>query len=137
VTISAVPKTSAVSADSRARSLLDACRCAKAAEDNRGRDTLVLDLTDVTAIVDFFVITTGASGRQMNAIAEEIDRVMRSGGSRPRGIEGQKDSNWILHDFGDIVLHVFSPEARKLYDLEHLWADAPRIDWKATLAANV
>jgi len=133
VTITAAPKNSGVSADARARSLRDACRCARAAEDSRGKDTLVLDLTEVTPIVDYFVITTGASGRQMNAVAEEVDRVMRAAGSRPRGIEGQKDSSWILHDFGDIVLHVFSPEARKLYDLEHLWADAPRLDWKAAL----
>ena len=69
----------------------------------------------------------------MRAVAEEVDRVMRISGSRPRGIEGQNDTNWILHDFGDIVLHVFSPQARELYDLEHLWADAPHIDWKAAL----
>src|SRR5262245_9391992 len=67
VTITAVPKNSGISADARARSLMDACRCARAAEDSRGKDTLVLDLTDVTPIVDYFVITTGASGRQMNA----------------------------------------------------------------------
>lgn len=133
VTITASSSNPNGFSDSRARSFMDACLCAKAAEDTRGKETLVLDLTDVTPIVDFFVITTGASGRQMNAVAEEVDRVMRTTGSRPRGIEGKKDSNWILHDFGDIVLHVFSPEARKLYDLEHLWADAPRIDWKAAL----
>lgn len=91
---------------------------------------LVLDLTGVTPIADYFVIATGTSGRQMRALAEEVDRVLRESGTRPAGIEGKDDSQWILHDFGDIVLHVFSPEARKLYDLEHLWADAPRIDWK-------
>ena len=133
MTISALKRSSNGFSDAHARSLKAACLCAQAAEDSRGKETLVLDLTDVTRIVDFFVITTGASGRQMNAVAEEVDRVMCTTGSRPRGIEGKKDSNWILHDFGDIVLHVFSPEARKLYDLEHLWADAPRIDWKAAL----
>lgn len=91
----------------------------------------MLDLTDVTPIADYFVIATGASGRQMRAIAEEVDRLLKANGSRPMGIEGKDDSQWILHDFGDIVLHVFSPEARQLYDLEHLWADAPRVDWKA------
>jgi len=99
----------------------------------KGKDTIVLDLTEVTAIVDYFVITTGTSGRQMQSVADEIQRTMRTTGSRPRSVEGQHDANWILEDFGDIVLHVFSPEARKLYDLEHLWADAPRIDWKAEL----
>lgn len=119
------------------RSLKAACQAARTAEDLRGKDTLVLDLTDVTPIVDFFVITTGSSGRQMRSLAEEVERMMRSHGSRARGIEGQTDANWILHDFGDIVLHVFSPEARKLYDLEHLWADAPRVDWKAALEQSV
>ena len=111
-----------------------ACRCAQTAEDLRGKDTIVLDLTEVTAIVDYFVITTGTSGRQMRSVADEIERTIRSNtGSRPRSVEGENDANWILEDFGDIVLHVFSDEARKLYDLEHLWADAPRIDWKAEL----
>jgi ribosome-associated protein len=132
-TITASTKKTVTLSDARARSLRAACWSAKAAEDMRGKETLVLDLTEVTPIVDYFVITTGASGRQMNAVADEVDRVMRGEGSRPRGVEGRKDSSWILHDFGDIVLHVFSPEARKLYDLEHLWADAPRIDWKAAL----
>jgi ribosome-associated protein len=99
----------------------------------RGKDTIVLDLTEVTAIVDYFVITTGSSGRQMRSVVDEVERSMRSSGSRPRSVEGINDANWILEDFGDIVVHVFSPEARKLYDLEHLWADAPRVDWKAEL----
>lgn len=133
MTITASTKKSSLPSHARARSLKAACLCAKAAEDSRGKETLVLDLTDVTPIVDYFVITTGASGRQMKAVADEVDRVMRGTGSRPRGVEGEKDASWILHDFGDIVLHVFSPEARQLYDLEHLWADAPRIDWKAAL----
>lgn len=67
----------------------------------------------------------------MKSLAAEVDRVLREHGSRPMGVEGQTGANWILHDFGDIVLHVFSPEARKLYDLEHLWADAPHVDWQA------
>src|SRR5258707_611099 len=107
VTITASTRKSGVSTELRARSLNTACLCAKAAEDLRGKETLVLDLTEVTPIVDYFVITTGASGRQMRSVAEEVDRVMRAHGSRPRGIEGHNDVSWILHDFGDIVLHVF------------------------------
>jgi ribosome-associated protein len=129
----AIPRTSS-STDARAtarqQSLSLACRCAQVAEELRGKDTTVLDLTAVTPIADFFVITTGTSGRQMRAVAEEVNRILREHGSRRLGIEGKQDSQWILYDFGDIVLHVFSPEARKLYDLEHLWADAPRVDWK-------
>jgi ribosome-associated protein len=93
----------------------------------------VLDLTAVTPIFDFFVLTTASSVRQMRAIADEVDRVLGSEGSRPLGREGGESATWILHDFGDIVLHVFTAEARKLYDLENLWADAVPVDWQAYL----
>jgi ribosome-associated protein len=101
------------------------------AADYRGQDTQVLDLRGITPIVDFFVITTGSSNRQMLSLAEEVSRVMKEHGSRALGREGGHGSRWILHDYGDIVLHVFDSEARALYDLEHLWADAPRVDWQA------
>jgi len=100
------------------------------ADDYRGRDTLVLDLTSITPVFDYFVLTTGTSRRQMHAIAEEVDRILKAEGSSRQGIEGYANSVWILQDYGDVVLHVFAPEARALYDLEHLWADAPRIDWQ-------
>ena len=106
------------------------------ADDYRGRDTLVLDLTNITPFVDYFVLTTGTSRRQMHAVAEEVDRVLQTEGSGRLGIEGYDTSTWILQDYGDIVLHVFTPEARSKYDLEHLWADAPRVDWQAHTEAS-
>jgi ribosome-associated protein len=112
------------------RSLAHAIRCAQIADEYRGEDTLVLDLTSVTAILDFFVITTASSKRQMNAIADEVDRVLKAEGSSRLGREGREGTSWVLHDYGDIVLHVFTPETRELYDLEHLWADAKHVDWK-------
>ena len=133
MTISAATRKTTIPQAAHLRSLKNACLCAKAAADLRGKETLVLDLTNVTPIVDYFVISTGSSGRQMRSVADEVRRIMRAAGSRPHGIEGENDASWILLDFGDIVLHVFSPEARKLYDLEHLWADAPRIDWKSVI----
>lgn len=77
------------------------------------------------------MITTATSRRQMHAIAEEVDRVLEEAGSRRMGLEGYDSDSWLLQDYGDVVLHVFSAEARKAYDLEHLWADAPRVDWEA------
>jgi ribosome-associated protein len=112
------------------RALADACRCAQIAEDFRGKDTVVLDLTDITPIVDFFVITTGTSPRQLRSLADEVRQQMKSRGNPPRGEEGDERSSWILQDYGDVVLHAFLPEARNLYDLEHLWADARPVDWK-------
>lgn len=109
---------------------------AKIADDYRGKDTLVLDMTEITPIVDYFVLTTGTSRRQMHAVAEEADRVMEEQGSRRMGIEGYRQSTWILQDYGDVVLHVMTAETRAAYDLEHLWADAPRIDWKAVVAQS-
>jgi ribosome-associated protein len=118
------------------RSLEQACLCAKIADDYRGQNTQVLNLTEITPIVDFFVITTATSRRQMLAIAEEIDRVLKAEGSRHQGVEGYESNSWILHDYGDIVLHVFSPDARSVYDLEHLWADAARVDWQVVVARD-
>jgi ribosome-associated protein len=69
----------------------------------------------------------------MRAIADEVDRVLTGEGSRRLGTEGTASATWILQDFGDVVLHVFSAEARNLYDLENLWADAVRVDWQAYL----
>lgn len=114
----------------RQRSLQTACRCAEICNDYRGRETIVLDLTTLTPIVDFFVITTGTSGRQMHALAEEVERSLKEQGEKLLGMEGADSTRWILQDYGDVVLHVFNEDARKLYDLEHLWADAERIDWE-------
>jgi ribosome-associated protein len=95
---------------------------------------VVLDLTHVTPVFDYFVISTGNNPRQMHAIAEEVNRVMKELGSQRIGVEGYESSTWILQDYGDIVLHVFLPESRETYDLEHLWADAKQIDWKSVEA---
>lgn len=112
------------------RSLEQARLCARIADEYRGKDTVVLDLTDITPIVDYFVITTGANRRQMRAIADEVDRVLSEAGSQRLGVEGYESDSWILQDYGDIVLHIFTAEARALYDLERLWADARRVDWR-------
>lgn len=115
------------------RALYQACLCAKLCDDFRGEETLVLDLTRVTPIFDYFVVTTGGSRRQMVSIAEEADKIMAAEGSDRLGTEGHEGSNWILHDYGDVVLHIFEPEARKTYSLERLWADAESVDWREVL----
>jgi ribosome-associated protein len=120
---------------SQQRSLQQACLVAKVADEYRGQDTIVLDLTGITPIVDYFVITHGTSRRQMHAIAEEADRMLQEEGSSRIGAEGYDSNSWILQDYGDIVLHIFTAEARAIYDLEHLWADARKVDWRAELGA--
>lgn len=114
------------------RSLENACLIANVCDSYRGKDTVVLDVTQVTPLFDFFVITTGNSRRQLRAIAESADDAMADRGSERVGREGN-DAPWICHDYGDVVLHVFTPEARRLYDLEHLWGDASAVDWHTVL----
>lgn len=107
-----------------------ACICARAAADSKAREVVVLDMRGVTPIFDFLVLTTGASRRQMHAIAEEVDDAMRAAGDHRLGIEGYEASRWIVQDYGDVVVHVFDPEAREYYALEDLWADAKKVDWE-------
>ena len=93
-------------------------------------------MTELTPVFDFFVVTTGSSRRQMHAIAEESDRVLEEMGSSRIGREGFENDAWVLEDYGNVVLHIFNPESRDIYSLETLWADAKRIDWKNTEAAE-
>ncbi len=118
------------------KSLLNACRVAKVCENFRGRETIVLDMTPISPLFDYFVVSSANSRRQLHAIADTSDDIMQDIGSNRMGREGY-DTSWICQDYGDVVLHVFTPETREIYNLEHLWADAPHIDWEAVLAANV
>ena len=83
-----------------------------------------------TPLVDFFVIVTAASRRQSNAIASEIDQAMKKRGEAKLGLEGSEEGRWILIDYGDFVVHIFSPEDRAYYALEEIWGDAPQLDWQ-------
>ena len=112
------------------RALEHARICARIADDNRAKDLLVLDLRLVTPLVDYFVIATANSRRQSHAIGSEIDQEMKRLGEAKLGIEGSEEGRWILIDYGDFVVHVFSGEARAFYALEEVWGDAPRLDWQ-------
>ena len=104
--------------------------CAKIADDNKGRDILVLDLRDATAVVDFFVVATAASKRQSKALAIEIDIEMKKIGEHKLSMELDEEGRWTLIDYGDFIVHVFSEQARDYYRIEDLWADADRIAWE-------
>ena len=101
---------------------------ARVAEENRGRDVVVLDLRGLTSIFDFFVLASGTSRRQLHAMSEEIDHALEEGlGDRRLGIEGYDESRWILLDYGDVVIHLFEPDTRDYYALEELWSQAQRV----------
>lgn len=117
--------------DSRSR----AREAARAAEDKQGRDTVGLDVGEVLAIVDWFVITSAGNPRQVRAIAEEVEAKLKaSSGEGPLRVEGMDDASWVLLDFGDVVVHVFLDEVRAFYELERLWGDVARLDWEPVAA---
>lgn len=90
-------------------------------------DPALLDVTGLCSYTDFLLILGGKSGRQVRAIAESIQRGMRSDGHRPLGTEGANEGRWVLLDYGELVVHIFLDELRDFYDLESLWVDAPRL----------
>lgn len=113
-----------------------AVEAARAADDKKGVETLVLAVGDILAVTEYFVITHGTNPRQVRTLAEEVEqRITEGGGPKPLRIEGLADLTWVLLDYGDFVVHVFSEEARRFYELERLWADVPRIDWHAHAGA--
>lgn len=116
--------------DRMARALEHARICARIADDNRAKDIMVLDLRQATPLVDFFVVATASSRRQGNAIATEIDQEMKRLKEFKLGLEGSEEGRWVLIDYGDFVVHIFSGEARSYYALEDIWGDAPRLDWQ-------
>lgn len=104
---------------------------ARAAAEKLGTDTLVIDVGDVLAITEFFVVTTGANKRQVRAIVDEVEReITASGGPKPIRIEGRDTFDWVLMDFGEFVVHVFESELRSYYELERLWDDCPLVEWQ-------
>ena len=96
----------------------------RAAESKKAVDIRVLDLRDVTTFADFFVVCTGTNPKQIQAIAEAIGSELDKRGEHPLSIEGFENAEWILADYGDYLIHVFSPKAREYYDIERLWRQA-------------
>lgn len=101
--------------------------CARAAIDKKGENVKVLDISELSGFTDFFVIASGMSDRQVQAIADSVESVMEAGGHELYSIEGYSEGRWVLMDFGDVIVHVFLDALREYYDLEKLWADAPRV----------
>lgn len=100
-----------------------------AADEKQAKEIRVLDLRDVTAFADFFLICSGANTRQIQAISDEIELRLKKFGEHPSSIEGYKNAEWVLMDYGDFLIHIFSEKARAYYDLERLWRDAKPMDW--------
>ncbi len=98
-----------------------------ALDDKRAKDIMVLELTDVSSTLDYFVIASGESSLQLKALEDSVHSKLKEEKIYPKGIEGPSQ-RWILLDYGYLVVHLMSPEARKFYDLEGLWADAKKLE---------
>jgi ribosome-associated protein len=100
-------------------------------EEMKGEETLALDLRKLTAMTDYFLITSATNTRQVNAMAKKIEEQINDWyGVKPLHTEGLKNSSWVLMDYGFFILHIFLDEKRKIYNLEKIWLDAPRISIK-------
>ena len=100
----------------------------RAAEAKKATDIKVLDLTGITSFADYFVICTGANQRQIQAISDEVAlQLKRQAGDLPLSLEGYNQAEWVLADYGDLLIHIFSPKAREYYDLERLWRSAKNV----------
>ncbi len=114
-----------------------ALAAARVAEETRARDVQVLDLRGLTPVFDYFVVATGASRRQLHAMADEIEQVMKREMNDPRrGMEGYEEGRWIVIDYGDVVVHLFDAESRDYWSIEDLWSDSKRVPLPAAEAAT-
>lgn len=108
-----------------------ALSAAEAASSKKGHDIVVLDVGEIIAITDFFVIVSGSNDRQVRTIVEEIERRLADDFDvRPLRTEGVDEARWVLVDYGDFFVHVFHEETRAYYELERLWSDAPRVPFE-------
>ena len=124
-----IHEAAAVSRKNPDRSRELALAAARVAAENMGTNIVVLDMTNHTALFDYFVIATGASRRQLHAICDEIDHALEDDmGDKRMGREGFDESHWIVLDYGTVVVHAFDENTRAFYSLENLWADAVRVD---------
>jgi ribosome-associated protein len=103
-------------------------KAARAALDKKGEDVVVLDLKKASSFTDYFVLATGQNQKQILAIADAVLETLRAEGMRPKHTEGYPRREWILLDYGGLVVHVFTPRLRAFYDLERLWGGATRLE---------
>lgn len=96
-------------------------------QEKKGLEITVLDLKEIASFTDYFVLCNGESEPQIKSIYKNIDEKLSALGVRPDHVEGRAENGWVLMDYDDFVIHIFSPEKRTYYDLERLWADVPRL----------
>lgn len=102
-----------------------------ALEDKKAEEIQLIDISEVSTIADYFVITNGTNMSQIQALADHVQEKLAMNGIHPRSVEGYNTANWILIDYNDILVHVFDKESRGFYDLERMWRDGNVVDIKS------
>ena len=110
------------------RSRQIACTAIASLEDHKGQDIRIIDIHDVTVIADYFIIAGGSNINQVKALADHDEEALGRKGFTTSRIEGYNSASWILMDYGDVVIHIFSKESRQFYDLERIWRDGKNMD---------
>lgn len=100
----------------------------KALEDKKGEDIRVIDIQEVSILADYFIIASGTNSSQVQAMSDNVEDDLGKAGYECRQVEGYKTANWILLDYNDIIVHVFSKEDRLFYDLERIWRDGKQVE---------
>ncbi|MCM1189030.1 MAG: ribosome silencing factor [bacterium] len=103
----------------------------EALEDKKAEDIRVIDISEVSVIADYFIIAGGNNRSQIQALCDNVEEKLGKAGTPVRQIEGYDTANWILMDFGDVIVHIFDRENRLLYDLERIWRDGKQVDPKS------
>lgn len=97
-------------------------------EDKKGEQTVVLDISEISSLADYFVISSANNINQLQAISDDLQELLEKEGLKINNVEGAKNSSWVLLDFTDIVIHLFTKEDRIFYNLERIWADAKQVE---------
>ncbi len=99
-----------------------------ALEDKKGEDIRIIDISEISVLADFFVITNGTNKNQVQALADNVEEKLANDGIYPKNIEGYNSANWILFDYNDVLVHIFDKENREYYDLERMWRDGKIVE---------
>lgn len=99
-----------------------------ALEDKKALDIKILDISDISTIADYFIIASGSNRNQVQAMADSVDEALGRAGHEVKNTEGYQNANWILMDFGDIIVHLFDEENRLFYDIERIWRDGKLVE---------
>ena len=101
--------------------------CTRIIKERKAINPILFEVAGLTSIADYFIIASGSSSRQVQAITRHVTRRMREEGLRTYGVEGENEGQWVLMDYGDVIIHIFYQQVREFYDLEGLWVEAPRV----------